>query len=264
MPDLWRLVWGRPFIDPRALAEALEQTACRDDLDFRTRLLVRDSADALEGYWGREQWQAWLRASPGRARIEGVREEDLGEPGFPLLREALMEPTTPEAIRQFLRELGTHLHRPVRVVIGGAVALILPGHLSRATQDIDVVDEVPAEVRAERAVLDNLARRYLLYLTHFQSHFLPAGWQERVHTLEPFGRLSVSLVDPLDVFLSKLFSKRTKDLDDLRVLLPQFDRATIVRRLREDCASLLADVYLRPAAERNWYILTGETLRATE
>jgi hypothetical protein len=171
-----------------------------------------------------------------------------------------MQPTDPETVRSLLRDVGTRLHRPVRLQVGGSIALILPGYLSRSTEDIDIVDEVPAELRAEPALLDALPGRYGLRLTHFQSHFLPAGWETRLHSLEPFGRLQVFLVDVSDVFLSKLFSKRTKDLDDLRLLYPQLQRDTLVRRLHDTTAALRAEPDLRQAAERNWYVLTGEPL----
>ena len=167
---------------------------------------------------------------------------------------------TAEVIRQYFRNLSGHVRRPTRLNVGGAVSLILPGLLSRPTQYIDVVDEVPAEIREQHPLLDELAARYQLYLTHFQSHYLPSGWANRVHTLEPFGRLEVSRVDEYDVFLGKLFSARTKDLDDLRMLLPQLDRGRIETGLRERCTSLLADPLQRRHAETNWYVLTGDAL----
>jgi hypothetical protein len=148
------------------------------------------------------------------------------------------------------------------VAVGGSVAIMLQAELSRATEDIDVVDEVPAEVRSLHAELDQLRQLYGLRLTHFQSHFLPAGWEGRLHSLGSFGRLDVSLVDIHDLFLSKLFSPRDKDLADLRVLLPQVDREVLLRRLHESCQSFLAEAALRAHAERNWYVLTGEALPA--
>ena len=50
--DLWKLVWGKPQIDPNDLAAAVEDEARSDDLDYRTRLLIRDSVEALKGHWG--------------------------------------------------------------------------------------------------------------------------------------------------------------------------------------------------------------------
>jgi hypothetical protein len=259
MADLWGLVWGKPEVGPEALAAAVE-TAAGAAPDYRTRLLIHDAADALEAHWGAERFARWLGRSGARERIEAIRATDFGEVGFPSLKERLMEPTRPETVRQFLRELGTNLARPTRLAVGGSVALILPGHLVRATEDIDVVDEVPVEVRNERGLLERLRLAYGLRLTHFQSHYLPAGWEARAHTLEPFGKLQVALVDALDVFLSKLFSRRDKDRDDLRLLLPGLEREAVVRRLRETCGGLLAEEGLREAAAHNWYVLTGEAL----
>jgi hypothetical protein len=104
MAGLWFLVWGKSEIDPGALADAIEREAQGDGLDFRTRLLIRDATAALEEYWGPERQRESLRRSLARAKIEAIRRETLGEPGFPLLKEALVEPTEPEIIRQYLRE----------------------------------------------------------------------------------------------------------------------------------------------------------------
>ena len=51
IPDLWDLVWGKPSVDPDALAGAVEREAGKLRLDYRTRLLIRDSIHALETYW---------------------------------------------------------------------------------------------------------------------------------------------------------------------------------------------------------------------
>src|SRR5262249_29433436 len=147
-----------------------------------------------------------------------------------------------------------------RMAIGGSASLILGGHLSRVTEDVDVVDDVPEELRQQHALLERLRKTYGLHLAHFQSHYLPSGWQDRLHSLEPFGKLQASLVDVYDVFLSKLFSGRDKDRDDLRLLLPALDRETLKAKLLATCAAFLADETLREHAEANWYVLTGERL----
>ncbi len=261
MADLWEVVWGKPQVDPHALADAVGRAALGEPaLDYRTRLLIRDSVRALQRRWGPEGLERWLRRLPARDAVERICREAFAEVGFPLLQEVLVDRTDPETVRQFFRELGVRLHRPARLVVGGSIALILPGLLQRATQDIGVVDEVPEEIRREHALLDELSRSYGLQLTHFQSRFLPAGWDARVQTLKPFGQLQAALVGPLDVFLSKLFSGRRKDLDDLRVLLPGLDRAAVLRRLGESCAALLGDPALRRQAEQNGYVLTGGAL----
>jgi len=258
--DLWSLVLDRQYVDPRQLADAVEAQAEEESLDFRTRLLIRDSVEALRGYWGERRFRDWVEGCPARDKIEAIRREDLGKPGFPFLRDQVMEPTRPETIRQFFEELGSRLHKTVRVNVGGSGALILTGYLSRQTQDLDVVDELPEEIRSLHKALHSLMQRYRLQMAHFQSHYLPAGWEQRVHSLEPFGRLRVFLVDVLDVFLSKLFSAREKDRDDLRALAPQLDKDTIVRRLKETTAAWQGEPYLFQRAQENWQILYGEAL----
>src|SRR6266536_2619255 len=100
MSALWDLVWGKPEVDPAALAEAIEREVDRGGLDFRTRLLIRDSTEALGWYWGAERLEAWLWHTRARGRIEAIRREDLGESGFPLLKEQLVERTAPETVKQ--------------------------------------------------------------------------------------------------------------------------------------------------------------------
>jgi hypothetical protein len=255
------LVRGTPQVDPRDLAEAVEaQAAEGGELDYRTRLLIRDSVEALRGYWGERRFREWLVNCVARPRIEAICAESFERPGFPSIKERLVEKNDPATVEQLFRELGSRIRRRVRLVVGGSVALILPGYLERATDDIDVVDEIPAEIRSQHALLDELRKRYGLMLAHFQSHYLPSGWENRLHCLDTFGDLQVYLVDAYDVFLSKLFSIRTKDLDDLRMLLPQLDKDILTRRFKETTASMLAAEDLRKRAEQNWYILYGEAL----
>lgn len=260
MSDLWGLVWGRPEVDPSDLAGALEAESVRSGQDFRTRLLIRDSAEVLKRYWGDHDWATWLSRSPARDRIEAIRSEDLGPPGFHLEPEQLVPATDPETVREYFQELGTQLPRPVRLSILGAIPLILAGHLRRATSDIDIVDELPEEIRAQRPLLNQLKVRYRLALTHFASHYLPTGWESRLRSVGTFGNLQVDAVDPIDIFLGKLFSNRTKDLDDLRVLKSPIDRPTLTERLLATTQNFLRDSTLRPSAVRNWYILYGEPL----
>jgi hypothetical protein len=257
---LWGLVGGQQWIDPEAFAEAIRDQVVSGDLDFRTRLLIRDGMDALQGYWGKGRWEQWLGTCPVRDHIESIYSEDLGEPGFTFLRSQLVEPTRPETVQQLFRELGQSLRERAKIYVGGSAALIIPGYLSRQTQDVDIVDELPKEIRSQRKLLDDLQQRYRLELAHFQSHYLPTGWQNRARFLDAFGHLTVYLVDAVDIFLSKLFSNRTKDLDDLRALAPQLEKETLVRRFRDTTASMLASESLRQCAEKNWYIVYGESL----
>jgi hypothetical protein len=262
--DLWTLTWGRPTVDPAALAAAVQREVCRATLDYRTRLLIRDSLQALGSAWEFQRFDRWLQGSRHCERLRAILNEELGPPGYDFSGNRLMDAITPEIVEQYLRELGGHLRRPARIVIGGAIALILERKLSRATSDIDVVDELPPELRSEHDLLDRLATRYRLRLTHFQSHYLPSGWRGRSRSMGRFGELDVLLVDVYDLFVGKLFSRREKDLDDLRVLFPQLDRQCLVERLRNSTVAFRRDPRLVEAAECNWYVLTGQPLPPAE
>jgi hypothetical protein len=258
--NLWDLTRGRPQIDPDDLAEAVAVQATEENLDYRTRLLIRDSIDALRSYWGQTRLSSWLSGRAERQRIEAICKEAFERPGFPSLPRRLMEKTKPEDVKAYLRELGSHLHGPVELFIGGSVALILADWLSKKTDDIDVVDEVPEPIRTQYELLDKLQARYGIYVRHFQSHYLPSGWQSRLHSTESFGGIRAYLVDAYDVFLSKLTSMRDKDRDDLRVVMPQLDKAVLERRLKDTMAAIFADPEMKENARHNWHILFGEEL----
>ena len=258
--DLWNLVRKRPQIDPRDLAEAIRCEVHQDTMDYRTRLLVRDSVEALRLHWGAEQLDEWLSDCPERERIEAICQESFDKIGYPSLRNRLMEKTDPDDIRQYFAYLGEKLTRTARVDIAGSVALILPGYLSRHTEDIDVVGEVPSDIRNNYLLLATLETSFGLKLGHVQTHYFPNGWQERVHVLGVFEQLHVFLVDVYDVALSKFFSARLKDFEDLRVLKPQLDKEVLIERLRSSATPLLSDPRLEKMAQDNWRILYGEAL----
>ena len=258
--DLWSLVRGRPQIDPRDLADAVVTQAAEEGLDYRTRLLIRDSVDALKNYWGNQRVERWLADCPLHNKITSICQDEYEKVGFPSIKKRLMDKTDPETIQQYFRELSRRVRKTLRLPVGGSVALIVPGLLVRHTDDIDVVDEVPPELREQHELMEELQTRYGLELAHFQQHYLPSGWSSRLRFHDTFGDLQVYFVDPIDIFLGKLTSIRTKDLDDLRVLAPQFDKATIVQRLKDTMQSALAAESLKERAKNNWYILFGEEL----
>lgn len=258
---LWNITKGRPYIDANELMRAIEAEIDHEPLDFRTRLLIRDSINGLIERWGEARVRQWLDSSPRGQRIERLwRDEDLGDPGFPHLASRLMDPITPDHVITFLRELSRHVRRPTRLVVGGSTVLILHQLLSQNSDYIDVVDEVPEELRSQHAVLDDLAQRYGIRIAHFQSHYLPEGWQNRVRPLERLGNLDVALVDPYDVAITKVFSRRSKDRDDLRVMVGSFDRTILERRMRDTTSKLRADERMAEAGRENWFILFGEPL----
>lgn len=258
--DLWSFALHEPHIDPAGLTTAIENQIANDDLDYRSRLLIRDSVDALEQYWGQERLHVWLRASPYQDRIRTIRHEAFERVGFPFLRRQLVETLSRQGIEDLFQEIAGNIRKRVVLHVGGSIALIVPGLLQRRTQDVDIVDEVPKEIRDLGRKLKEIENRHRLKVAHFQSRYLPMRWEQRVHSLNAFGSLQVYLVDPGDVFLSKLFSLRDKDLDDLHILKAKIDKTAIARRMSADMQSYLSNDTMRERAEQNWYILYGEKL----
>ena len=259
-PDLWSLIRRGPTIDPTDLLVAVE-AECRQPVhDFRTQLLIRDSLRAVAGYWGEPVLRARLSPLAGSMR-ERFESAHLGEDrGFPTLMRRIMDRTKPDEIVEFLREVGRIARRPCRIDVGGSAALLLRGLIARHTDDVDAVDEVPAAIRNQHDLVDGLAERYGLRLAHFQSHYLPDDWQQRVEPFGAFDELAVFLVHPVDIAVGKLFSHRTKDLDDVRMLKRVLGWPAVVERLTFSTRSLRAEARSLKAAEHNWYVLTGDPL----
>ncbi len=125
--DLWTLTRGRPQIDPNDLAEAIAVQAAETDLDYRTRLLIRDSVEALKKHWGQMKWQEWLAGCAHKDKVEVICRDEFDKVGFPSLGRRLMEKTDPDLIRKFLDHLGRTLRQETRIYVAGSGALILPG-----------------------------------------------------------------------------------------------------------------------------------------
>ena len=249
-------MWGQPYIDSQILALAIEQDLERDTRpDFRTRLLVRDATKALRSYWGVKKFSRWLADSPMGQRIREILKEDLGEPGFPTIRRRLVASIDSSEIRQIFDLLGRGIRGPIDVYIAGSIPTLIKGLTARPTTDIDFVDEVPAELRNQRAVLRRIEVEFGLTLGHVQSHYLPVHWQDRRQWLGDFGGLRVYVVDEYDIFVRKLSSKKKKHQDDLRVLASKLDKDIARNRLLVDGRAFLEDPSSRSQIDENWQFI---------
>lgn len=258
--ELWGLIWCRPEVDPDALAGALVKALGADEPDFRTRLLIRDSADALERYWGTDRWMAYLRDGADRECLEEIREEDLGPPKFHFDGARIRRATTPRMIEDYLRDLGASMPRGSRFKIGGRSALILAERLSRAARRVVVVvDDLDAGL-GDRSLIGPLKKRHLLELRRQAPGDLPSGWPARIRSLGEFGNLQVDVLDPWDVLVGDLFSGRADDLVDLRLVKPAIDQDDFAEWVSSTSAGLQRDEAKRADAERKWYILYGDPL----
>ena len=259
--DPWRLVWGQPFIDSRTLASAIEQELAQSaDPDFRTRLLVRDAVVALRDYWGLRRFAQWLAVSPVGSQVDEIMHEELGEPGYSTIRGRLVDSIDSTQLGQVFELLGRGIHGRVEIHIAGSVPTLIKGLTARPTDDIDLVDEVPEEIRRQRTLLRKIESEYGLKLGHVQSHYLPLQWKDRRRWFGDFGGLRVYALDEYDIFISKLSSKKQKHQLDLRVLALKLDKDTARHRLLNDGRIFLDDPKLRPQIEENWRFIFQEPL----
>ncbi|MEM6560171.1 MAG: DUF6036 family nucleotidyltransferase [Planctomycetota bacterium] len=251
-PDMWELALNRyRDIDRREVQQAIWRTLARpeeDENEYRTALLLHDTAEVMR----RKGW-------PLREDFPNPRsEEDPDEVGFPSLRSRIVDVVTPKILKQMLSDLGRGIRRPAAINVGGSSALILRDLLVRETEDVDVVDELPELIRNDHALLNELAQRSGVRLTHFGQHYLPEGWERRLATFGVFTRLTVRLVDTYDVLAGKLFSKRPKDYRDLAVVLPQISLDVLRERVANSTDKLRRTPHGLEYADRNWHVLTGE------
>src|SRR5947207_2030334 len=109
---LWAVTFGQSQIDPVTLAAALEEAASAgvELLDFRTRLLIRESLESLRGYWGERRFEQWLANSGYADALSRIQRGDFDEHG-------------------------------------------LQKQMQRATEAVDVVDEIPIELRSDHELL---------------------------------------------------------------------------------------------------------------
>ncbi len=255
--SIWLMVNSGHPIDSEMLYKHLSATTAVPD-DFRSKILIRDSLNALSAIWGKNQLRN--RLTHDRAlEILDLMDFCKSDEGFVTLKERLMTPIDTKNVLQMLRELGERIGESTTITVGGSLALMLYQLISRHTDDIDLVDPIPPVIQENHSLLNELSQRYGLRLAHFQSHYLPDQWVSRTSSLGVFGKLNVRLIDSLDILTGKLFSKRTKDLDDLRQAINTINLTDLKERLQRSTSSFRSDDALLQAATSNWYILTGET-----
>ena len=258
-PDAWTLVQNRGWIPEDALLPALRKTAeLEPDPCYRTRMLVHDALDALAARWGEDVVRRRMGSDSAARRLAEYWADEYDKVGFWSIPRRLVNPTTPDIIRKFLRELGDRIRHPASISIGGSCSLLVTETLVRSTEDMDVVNELPEVIRTDHQLVNYLADKYQLRLSHFASHYLPNNWQNRTRSLGQFSKLDARIVDPIDVLTGKLFSKRQKDGKDVLACLPNIEMDVLRDRLQYNTIDLRKDERLLEAARHNWYVLTGE------
>ncbi len=261
--ELWSLL-DTPTIDPGRLIAAVEAAAGAPDLSWRTRQLIGEAWRAVQGKVGQDEVARLLPSHDSRSMQSLVDRvfagHDPAEIKFPSLPDRLEFSMKPASVQQFLTALGKTVDRPITLTLGGSAALILRGLLDRHTDDLDLADEVPAEIRAAKETLSELTLRFGLRLAHFQTHYLPPGWARRTSDGGSYGSILLRLIDPYDIIAGKVFSARARDQDDVRVVSRRLDKGPLLERVHEYSAAVWGDERLREQARDTWQIVFLEDL----
>jgi len=258
--NLWHYTKQSTQLSPDTLLQLVVSCLCdtTQKPDERSAMLIRESLDALAKATSRQYIAQRVEQSPSGERLRAIWLDEPEKIGFPTLSERLMEPTTPQVLVECLRDVSARIREPVSVVICGSSALIFKRLLVRATDDIDFIDEVPGVLRNDHVLLAEIRDRHRLSLAHAASHYLPSGWDRRTWLLGQFRQLTVKVIDPIDLLVGKLFSRRSKDFRDVRDCWNLIDQLVMRQRIAQDTKALRESADSTEAAQRNWYVLTGE------
>jgi hypothetical protein len=123
----------------------------------------------------------------------------------------------------FLKEIDESLIAPVELhCLGGFVLAALYG-LPRPTGDVDYIAVIPRDAFAEidklAGLQSKLCKKHKLYLQHVGIYDLPDGYEGRLTELHfGFTKLSLKVLEPYDLALSKLTRNNAKDREDVKLL----------------------------------------------
>jgi len=148
----------------------------------------------------------------------------------------------PSPWAEFLSAVDQSLSSKVEIHCLGGFVLTVVYDLPRTTADLDYVAIVPNSANAELQTLagqeSELAKKYRVHLQYTGGvSDIPEDYEERLITV-PFGlsELTIKVLDPYDLVLSKLTRNSPKDREDIKALARKLNlsfRSLISRFERE-------------------------------
>ncbi|MBI3597217.1 MAG: hypothetical protein HY203_08710 [Nitrospirae bacterium] len=127
-----------------------------------------------------------------------------------------------EAIGKLVRAVEKTTKRPVEIILLGGLAMALYGR-RRKTRDLDA--EIPALTGAQLGRLLrylNIPADLSKDVSHWGMIDLPPGYRGRAKRLWRKGRITVRVLSPLDLVMSKLRVMRESDIQDALYLIRRF------------------------------------------
>jgi len=142
----------------------------------------------------------------------------------------------------FLKEIDRALTAPVELhCLGGFVLAVLYG-LPRPTDDLDYFDVLPRDSFEELESIagrgSKLCKQHKVFLQHVGAiPDLPESYEERLSQLDlGLPNLSLKVLDPYDLILSKLTRNSPKDREDVKFLAARLNLSfkTLVDRFEAE------------------------------
>jgi hypothetical protein len=147
----------------------------------------------------------------------------------------------------FLRAVDQELRQPAEIHCIGGFALLLLLENARPTGDVDLIGVVPDQAANDLTRSagrgSNLAADHKLYLQVVRVVEPPSEYRSRLLDAAPvFKRLTIKILDPYDLVLTKLERNFPRDREDVRSLSSELrlDGRILRRRFDEELRPYLA------------------------
>lgn len=130
----------------------------------------------------------------------------------------------PKPWPDFLREVDAQLSQKVNLHCIGAFVLAARYGIPRFTADLDYIEAVPQQARAElekiAGVESVLCKKYRLFFQGVGIADIPENYESRLQELKVgLKKLELSALDPYDLLLSKVPRNSPKDREDAQYLI---------------------------------------------
>ena len=144
----------------------------------------------------------------------------------------------------FLKDIDQGLSSAVELICLGGFVLTTVHGIPRRTDDLDYISVTPQGAFAELQALggqgSRLSKKYKVFLQHYGAPDLPEDYEDRLVQLDlHLANLSLKVLDPYDLALSKLTRNSPKDREDVKSLAAKL-------RLSFDIISQRFEAEMRP------------------